>query len=159
MIVPDPVAEVRVDFADGSAIEHFFLGDTCNTDGSAWECCPRDFLRRAVKELEDVASLGLIAAFEQEFLYTGVSDRPGDAYALGAFRRQNSFGEIFTAALRAAGIVPDTFLPAANASGFESSNDKENEPEVTWSGSPPPESVRSPCFTFGRMRRGSPSVR
>ena len=49
MIVPDPAAEVRVDFADGSAIEHFFLGDICNTDGSAWECCPRDFLRRAVK--------------------------------------------------------------------------------------------------------------
>ena len=34
MIVPDPAAEVRVDFADGSAIEHFFLGDICNTDGS-----------------------------------------------------------------------------------------------------------------------------
>ena len=27
MIVPDPGAEVRVDFADGSTIEHFFLGD------------------------------------------------------------------------------------------------------------------------------------
>ena len=26
MIVPDPAAEVRVDFADGSAVEHFFLG-------------------------------------------------------------------------------------------------------------------------------------
>ena len=57
MIVPDPAVEVRVDFADGSAIEHFFLGDICNTDGSPWECCPRDFLRRAVKELDDVASL------------------------------------------------------------------------------------------------------
>src|SRR5436190_368937 len=43
MIVPDPGAEVRVDFGDGSAIEHFFLGEICNTDGSAWECCPRDF--------------------------------------------------------------------------------------------------------------------
>jgi glutamine synthetase len=68
MIVPDPAVEVRVDFADGSAIEHFFLGDICNTDGSAWECCPRDFLRRAVRELEQVAGLGLVAAFEQEFL-------------------------------------------------------------------------------------------
>ena len=38
MIVPDPAAEVRVAFADGSAIEHFFLGDIRNTDGSAWEC-------------------------------------------------------------------------------------------------------------------------
>src|ERR1700757_5190841 len=110
MIVPDPAAEVRVDFGDGSASEHFFLGDICNTDGSPWECCPRDFLRRAVRELEEAAGLGLVAAFEQEFLYTGVSDRPGDAYALGAFRRQGNFGETFIAALRSAGVVPDTFL-------------------------------------------------
>ena len=48
MIVPDPSAEVRVDFADGGAIEHFFLGDIRTTDGKPWECCPRDFLRRAV---------------------------------------------------------------------------------------------------------------
>ena len=34
MIVPDPSAEVRVDFADGSAPEHFFLGDIRNTDGT-----------------------------------------------------------------------------------------------------------------------------
>jgi glutamine synthetase len=119
MIVPDPAAEVRVDFADGSAIEHFFLGDIRNTDGSPWECCPRDFLRRAVKDLEDAASLRVVAAFEQEFLYTGVSDRPGDAYALGAFRRQDGFGETFTAALRAAGVVPDTFLAEYGPRQFE----------------------------------------
>src|SRR5258708_8657470 len=110
MIVPDPSVEVRVDFADGSAIEHFFLGDIWNADGSPWECCPRDFVRRAVKQLDDLASLRLVAAFEQEFLYTGVSESPGDAYALGAFRRQDGFGGTFTAALRAAGAVPDTFL-------------------------------------------------
>src|SRR5271169_2252584 len=119
MIVPDPAAEVRVDFADGSAIEHFFLGDICNTDSSAWECCPRDFLRRAVRQLEEVANLRMIAAFEQEFLYTGTSDRPGDAYALGAFRRQGTFGEIFIAALRAAGVVPDTFLAEYGPRQFE----------------------------------------
>jgi glutamine synthetase len=119
MIVPDPVGEVRVDFTDGSAVEHFFLGDICNIDGSAWECCPRDFLRRAVRQLEEVASLHLIAAFEQEFFYTGTSDRPGDAYALGAFRRQNTFGENFIAALRAAGVVPDTFLAEYGPRQFE----------------------------------------
>jgi len=119
MIVPDPAVEVRVDFGDGSAIEHFFLGDVCNTDGSAWECCLRDFLRRAVKELADVAGLRLVAAFEQEFFYTGISDRPGDAYALGAFRRQGVFGETFIAALRAAGVIPDTFLAEYGPRQFE----------------------------------------
>jgi glutamine synthetase len=119
MIVPDPAVEVRVDFADGSAIEHFFLGDICTTDGKPWECCPRDFLRRAVDELEAAAGLHLVAAFEQEFVYDGIDDRPGDAYALGAFRRQGLFGESFIAALRAAGVVPDTFLAEYGARQFE----------------------------------------
>ncbi len=119
MIVPDPGAEVRVDFGDGSAVEHFFLGDMCTTDGEPWECCPRAFLRRAVRELEAVAGLHLIAAFEQEFVYTGTDDRPGDAYALGAFRRQGNFGEAFIAALRAAGVGPDSFLAEYGARQFE----------------------------------------
>ncbi len=119
MIVPDPSAEVRVDFGDGSAIEHFFLGDICNTDGSAWECCPRDFLRRAVKQLDEAAGLRLVAAFEQEFLYTGTSERPGDAYALAAFRRQGTFGETFMAALRASEVTPDTFLAEYGARQYE----------------------------------------
>jgi glutamine synthetase len=119
MIVPDPAAEVRVDFADGSAIEHFFLGDIRTTDGAPWECCPRDFLRRAARELEEEAGLRLVAAFEQEFVYTGTDDRPGDAYALGAFRRQGSFGEAFIAALRSAGPVPDSFLAEYGPRQFE----------------------------------------
>jgi glutamine synthetase len=119
MIVPDPAVEVRVDFGDGSAIEHFYLGDICNTDGTAWECCPRDFLRRAIRTLEDTAGLRVVAAFEQEFFYTGTSERPGDAYALGAFRRAGAFGETFTAALRAARVAPDTFLAEYGARQFE----------------------------------------
>ena len=119
MIVPDPAAEVRVDFGDGSAVEHFFLGDIRTTDGEPWECCPRDFLRRAARELEEISGLHAIAAFEQEFLYTGIEDRPGDAYALGAFRRQGGFGEAFIAALRAAGPVPDSFLAEYGPRQFE----------------------------------------
>ena len=119
MIVPDPAAEVRVDFADGSAVEHFFLGDICTTDGKPWECCPRDFLRRAAGELDTAGGLRLVAAFEQEFVYTGIDDRPGDAYALGAFRRQGTFGETFIAALRAAGAVPDSFLAEYGPRQFE----------------------------------------
>jgi len=119
MIVPDPAAEVRVDFADGSAVEHFFLGDICTTDGKPWECCPRDFLHRAVAEFEEASGLRLVAAFEQEFIYTGSDDRPGDAYALGAFRRQGNFGETFIAALRAAGPAPDSFLAEYGARQFE----------------------------------------
>ncbi|HEY1298871.1 MAG TPA: glutamine synthetase family protein [Stellaceae bacterium] len=119
MIVPDPAAEVRVDFEDGSAVEHFFLGDLRLTDGRPWECCPRDFLRRAIADLEAAAGLHLMAAFEQEFVYTGTDDRPGDPYALGAFRRQGGFGETFIAALRRAGPVPDSFLAEYGPRQFE----------------------------------------
>ncbi len=119
MIVPDPTARVRVDFADGSAPEHFFLGDIRTTDGAPWECCPRDFLRRALAALEAVSGLRLIAAFEQEFVYTGIEDRPAHAYSLGAWRRQGGFGETFVAALRAAAVVPDSFLPEYGDRQFE----------------------------------------
>lgn len=119
MIVPDPNAEVRVDFGDGSAPEHFFLGDIRNTDGSPWECCPREFLRRGIAALNEAAGLHPIAAFEQEFVYTGNEERAGDAYSLGAFRRAGVFGETFVAALRAAGVVPDSFLAEYGARQFE----------------------------------------
>jgi glutamine synthetase len=119
MIVPDPAAEVRVDFADGSPPEHFFLGDIRNTDGTPWECCPREFLRRAVTELDAASGLRLLAAFEQEFVYTGNQHRDGDAYSLSAFRRQGPFGECFVAAMRAAGVVPDSFLAEYGARQFE----------------------------------------
>lgn len=119
MIVPDPDAEVRVDFGDGSAPEHFILGDIRNTDGSAWECCPREFLRRGAAALAEAGGLHPIAAFEQEFIYTGNEDRAGDAYSLGAFRRAGGFGETFVAALREAGVMPDSFLAEYGPRQFE----------------------------------------
>ena len=119
MIVPDAGAEVRVDFEDSSVPERFFLGDLRTTDGAPWECCPREFLRRAVAALDQAAGVTVTAAFEHEFVYTGIDDRPGHAYGLGAFRRQGSFGGAFIAALRAAGAVPDSFLPEYGARQFE----------------------------------------
>ena len=119
MIVPDPTAEVHVDFRDGSAAEHFFLGDIRNPDGSAWECCVRAFLRRAVAALNAASGLKLLAAFEQEFVYTGREDVPGHAYSLSAFRRQGVFGEILMAAIRAANGTPDSFLAEYGPRQFE----------------------------------------
>jgi glutamine synthetase len=118
MLVPDPATKVDVPFGDGVA-ERFYLGDILTTDGTHWACCPRDFLRRALAELEKVTGVKLLAAFEQEFVYTGVEDRPGSSYALDAFRRQGMFGEAFIAALRLAGLRPDSFLPEYGARQFE----------------------------------------
>ncbi len=110
MLVPDPSAEVHVDFRDDTPAEHFFLGDIREPDGTPWVCCVREFLRRSIVALKAASGLQLLAAFEHEFVYTGVEDLPGHAYSLGAFRRQGVFGEMLMAAIRAASAKPDSFL-------------------------------------------------
>ena len=119
MIVPDADATVYVDFDDGTAPEHFALGDIRETDGSPWTCCPRDFLRRANQALRDACGLQVLAAFEQEFVHDGVEDRPGHAYSLGAFRRQGIFGEALMGVLQVAGVTPDSFLPEYGPRQYE----------------------------------------
>jgi glutamine synthetase len=119
ILVPDAATEVDVDFADGSAKEHFFLGDLRHLDGTPWALCPRDFLRRALAALHDATGLTLLAAFEHEFTYTGVAAAPGSPYSLDAFRRQGIFAEAFIAALRAAGCEPDSFMAEYGARQYE----------------------------------------
>ncbi|MEZ2131415.1 MULTISPECIES: glutamine synthetase [unclassified Sinorhizobium] len=119
ILVPDPTTELYVDFEDGSAPEHWFLGDIRTTEGEPWECCPRDFLRRALAALKEAAGLELFSAFEQEFVYTGVEDHPGAPYSLESWRRQGIFGEVFMAALRTAGLEPDSFLPEYGVKQYE----------------------------------------
>jgi glutamine synthetase len=119
ILVPDADTEVKVDFGDGSAPEHFLLGDIRQLDGTPWECCPRDFARRALDALKEAAGVSLYSAFEHEFVYTGVESRPGESYSLDAYRRQGTFGEAFTAALRRAGAEPESFLPEFGARQYE----------------------------------------
>ena len=119
VLMPDPTTRVEVDFGDGGAAERFYLADILTIEGDNWECCPRHFLRRALTALEQEAGLTLLSAFEQEFVYTGVEDRPGATYALDAYRRQGMFGEAYMAAMRAAGLTPDSFLPEYGARQYE----------------------------------------
>jgi len=119
ILVPDAEAEAKAEFGDGSAPEHFFLGDIRQLDGTPWECCPRNFARRALAALKEVAGVNLLSAFEHEFVYTGVESRPGESYSLDAYRRQGIFAEGFTAALRQAGAEPETFLPEYGACQYE----------------------------------------
>jgi len=119
MLVPDPTTRVEVAFGDEHASERFYLGGILTTEGEPWECCPRHFLRRALAALDAEAHASLLAAFEQEFVYTGVEDRPGATYALDAWRRLGIFGEAFVAALRQAGLTPDSLLPEYGARQYE----------------------------------------
>ena len=119
ILVPDGKTEVRVDFGLDEAPEHFYLGDIRETDGKPWACCPRDFLRRALSALEREGGVQLYSAFEQEFVYSGVEDMPGAPYSLDSYRRQGIFGEAFIAAVRQAGLTPDSFLPEYGARQYE----------------------------------------
>lgn len=119
MMIPDRAAEIRVDFEDGGPIEHLVLADICEPEGGPWACCPRAFLRRALARLKDLAGVELLAGFEQEFAYSGVEALGGNRYWLDAFRRQGSFGEAYVAALREAGLDPETFLAEYGLQQYE----------------------------------------
>jgi glutamine synthetase len=109
-IVPDPTARVDLAFP-GAAGEHFCLGDIRTLDGADWECCPRSLLRRALAALREQAGLSLLAAFEQEFVYTGLPAQPYRSYALATLRDAGLYPGRVVAALRDAGLHPDSFLP------------------------------------------------
>lgn len=118
VMMPEPQTAVQLPFDEGAA-EHFYLADLQELDGRPWSCCPRDFLRRALTALAAETGLIVKSAFEQEFVHTGIEERPGDAYSLSSFRRQGTFGESLIATLRAAGITPDSFLPEYGPRQFE----------------------------------------
>ena len=118
MLRPDPSTRAAIPMADASD-GTLFLGDLLTTEGVPWSCCPRAFLRRALEALHNETGLTLMAAFEQEFTYTGVEDRPGANYSLDAFRRQAPFGGLLLAAIRRCGIAPDSFLPEYGPRQFE----------------------------------------
>jgi len=118
MLVPDPSTYVEVEFDLGDT-ERFYLGDILMLSGQYWPSCPRHFLRRALEALDAEAGLGIVAAFEQEFVYTGVEHREGATYSLDAWRRQGGFGEHVMAAMRSAGLEPDSFLPEYGPRQYE----------------------------------------
>jgi glutamine synthetase len=107
-LIPDPSTKVDVDF-EGFAPERFYLADIRTPDGKPWFCCPRNFLRRAIEDLQREAGLQIFSAFEQEFVY--VDARPGTTYGYDAYRHQGLFSESFVSAIRRAGVKPDSFLP------------------------------------------------
>jgi glutamine synthetase len=117
-LLPDPGTRVCIAF-DSGATEYFFVGDFKIADGSAWSFCPRQVLRRALERLETETGWRLLAAFEQEFVYSGVPAHPVQPYALDGYRRQGVFGETLLATLRQAGVVPDSFLCEYGARQYE----------------------------------------
>ncbi len=119
LLVPDPATRVRLDFGDAGPVEDFVLGDVLHLDGRPWECCARGILRAALDRLQELAGLTLFGAFEHEFNLQGSDHGKGLAFTVAGFRRERIFAETLMAALRGAGILPDTFIREYGADQFE----------------------------------------
>ncbi|MFL6202244.1 MAG: glutamine synthetase family protein [Thermoanaerobaculia bacterium] len=117
-LLPDRDSGVRAELPGVSPL-HFFLCDAANTDGSAWDSCPRTFLKDALARLEREAGLRLVASFEHEFLLLGPTLEPGPGFSFAAQRRVEPFGPLVMAALRQAGLEPEAFLPEYGPGQFE----------------------------------------
>ena len=117
-LIPDPGTRVDVPF-EGDDGEHFMVGDIVTLEGVPWSHCPRTVLRRAVESLHAETGLRLLSTFEQEFTHGGVPAHPARPYELQAYRQQGRFGTTLLAALRQAGVQPDSFLAEYGPRQFE----------------------------------------
>jgi glutamine synthetase len=118
-LLPDRATEARVDLWEDVSPLHFFLCDAANTDGSAWDSCPRTLLKDALSQLEREAGFRLVASFEQEFLLRSPALEPGPGFSFEAQRLVEPFGPLVMAALGQAGLEPEMFLPEYGPGQFE----------------------------------------
>ncbi|HEY2180347.1 MAG TPA: hypothetical protein VGH09_01610 [Solirubrobacteraceae bacterium] len=117
-LVPDLDAHVRVD-ADGDAVAlELALCDIVDTDGRPWECCPREFLRSGLAELEAELGLRARASFEHEFQLLG-GGRAGLPFSLEAQRLAEPFASRVFGALDQAGARPERFMAEFASHQFE----------------------------------------
>jgi glutamine synthetase len=124
-LLPDASTRVRVERdesrAQGSELE-LILCDIVETDGGAWECCPRQFLREALAELEELLGARVLASFEHEFqLFGGALDERVAAlpFSLEAQRRVQPFATDVIDALTEADVEPERFFPEYAPQQFE----------------------------------------
>ncbi|MEM7445303.1 MAG: glutamine synthetase, partial [Pseudomonadota bacterium] len=117
LLIPDDAAAVTADF--GTHVERFMLGDIVTLDGQAWDFCTRGLLKAALKRLETVAGVRLLAAFEHEFHVVGPSDMLGEGYGRGGFEAQRELCEALVGQIAAAGLSPDTIMKEYGANQYE----------------------------------------
>ncbi len=117
-LLPDLDTRVRVELDGEDVALDFVLCDIAETDGRAWECCPRAFLRDALAALESELGLRVRASFEHEFQLVG--DAPvGPPFSLHAQRLAEPFPSRVFDALQQAGAAPERFMAEFATRQFE----------------------------------------
>lgn len=117
-LLPDASTRVRVEEGAGGGALELLLCDIVETDGRAWECCPRQFLREALATLEQELGGRLMASFEHEFqlVREGPSAPP---FSLRAQRENEPFAVLAMDALAQAGAEPERIFPEYAPHQFE----------------------------------------
>lgn len=117
-LLPDAGTRVTVSAADGVPALELILCDIVETDGQPWECCPRDFLRGTLQELEAALDIRAVASFEQEFQLV-LDSAPALPFSLEAQRRAEPFASAVMTALVEAGTQPERFFAEYAPHQFE----------------------------------------
>jgi glutamine synthetase len=117
-LLPDLRTRARVQGEGGVDALELVLCDIAETDGRAWECCPRTFLREAVEQLRAELGLRLLASFEHEFQLLG-EEPAALPFSLEEQRRAGAFPGRAMRALAQAGAQPERFMPEYASHQFE----------------------------------------
>ncbi len=118
LMIPDPEAAANVTFGDGRSA-HFIMSDITTLDGEPWDFCMRSLLKTALERLHRVAGVHLVCAFEHEFQIKTHSPIPNLAYSHEGFELQRELCETLMAALKAAGLEPDSVMKEYGPSQYE----------------------------------------
>jgi len=116
-LLPDPQAGFSVTDLPGATPLHVYQCDIVDTDGVPWGCCPRSFLRGAIRDLEALG-FGIVAAFEHEFQLLGEGP-VAPAFSLQGQRIADPLGPLLVRALDDAGAEPEMFFPEYGRRQFE----------------------------------------
>lgn len=119
VLIPDLATIVSIESEAGMPPEQFVMGDIRHTDGRPWEFCTRSLLQVALERLQRVGGVTLLGAFEHEFQFRDSRQTLGDAFTLRAFVAERGFCEAVIAALRSAGVAPDTILREFGTGQYE----------------------------------------
>jgi len=108
-LLPDPGTRARVPGEGHVTALDLLLCDIVEIDGRPWECCPRELLRRTLRDLEGELRLRVRAGFEHEFqlLRDGPATLP---FSLEGQRGAEPFAAAVMAGLGDAGVEPERFF-------------------------------------------------
>jgi len=117
-LLPDAGTRALVESDGAAGALELLLCDIVETDGQPWECCPRQFLREALGELERELGARVLASFEHEFqlLDEGPAELP---FSLRELRLVEPFPALLMGALAEAGVQPERVFAEFASHQFE----------------------------------------